>query len=241
MTVLYLLVLLALNLINVLSSGVFSTFVYILASLMSTVLSAGFFLYCMAVRRGERAEYLTLFDGFSFAGRLIGLNLLMGLLIGLWATLFIIPGIIASYRFRFAPLNLYENPDVGILGALAMSQRQTVGYKGQLFLLDFSYLGWWLLASIPFLIQKFLLYREIFQLVNVAMLDPLAPLPVLNVSEILFLPLWAWTVIAGLWMLAVSVFYLPHFRCVELSYFETAKATSGVGFGQTPPDGLGGF
>ncbi len=38
---------------------------------------AGFVLYCMAIRRGERAEYLTLFDGFSFVGKVIGLNIVI--------------------------------------------------------------------------------------------------------------------------------------------------------------------
>ena len=51
--------------------------------------------------------------------------------------------------------------------------------------------------------------------------------------------------------MAVSLFYLPHFQCVELGYFETAKRTSGVGSGSEPPaigaghgagpDGLGGL
>ena len=69
MVCLYLALILVLNLANsfisAISSGLPATFVFILANLLSMVLSAGFVLYCMAVRRGERAEYLTLFDGFS--------------------------------------------------------------------------------------------------------------------------------------------------------------------------------
>ena len=65
------------------------------------------------------------------------------------------------------------------------------------------------------------------------------------------LPAWLWTLIAGLWSTAVSLFYLPNYHCVELEYFETAKRTSGVGEGAEPPainawggsgpDGLGGL
>ncbi len=245
MTALYVLVLLVLDLVSVFSGGrgILSTFVSVLTSLMGTVLGAGFILYCMALRRGERAEYLTLFDGFSFVGRLIGLCLLMDLFIGLWSMLFIVPGIVAAYRYRFAPFNLYENPDVGILGAMEMSRRQTAGYKGQLFLLDLSYLGWTLLASAPSLIQNFLIYREMARVLAIYMQDPSRPLPVLDTASILILPGWAWTLITGVWMLAVAVFFLAQRRCVELSYFETAKATSGVGAGVTPPapDGLGGL
>lgn len=99
------------------------------------VLSAGFVLYCMAVRRGQRAEFLTLFDGFSFVGKVIGLNIVIGVFTFLWSLLFVIPGIIASYRYRFALYNLYENPGIGIMEALDMSKQQTVGYKSQLFVL----------------------------------------------------------------------------------------------------------
>ena len=55
----------------VLDRNLVGIFVYVLTTLLTAVLGAGFSLYCMAVRRGERAEYLTLFDGFSFVGKLI--------------------------------------------------------------------------------------------------------------------------------------------------------------------------
>jgi len=54
----------------------------------------------------------------------------------------------------------------------------------------------------------------------------------------------------GLWQLAVAIFYLPTYQCVELGYFEIAKSTSGVGEGASPnrqdtwrngPDDMGGF
>ena len=68
MTALYGLLLLFLNMVSAFAgdAGVLSTFVSILTGLLSIVLGAGFTLYCMAIRRNERAEYLTLFDGFSF-------------------------------------------------------------------------------------------------------------------------------------------------------------------------------
>ena len=45
-------------------------------------------------------------------------------------------GIVAAYRYRFALYNLYENPGIGVMEALDMSKRQTLGYKSQLFTLD---------------------------------------------------------------------------------------------------------
>ena len=251
MTVLYLGLSLVLSMVDTLAgdSGLLSTFLSILTSLLGMVLSAGFVLYCMAIRRGERAEFLTLFDGFSFVGKLIGLNIVMYFFITLWSMLFVVPGIIAAYRYRFALYNLYENPGISVFEALNMSKRQTYGYKSQLFMLDLSYLGWTLLASAPSLLYGSLLSQETL----------IEAMDTVGFGTIAFttgslstaaLPVWGWTLLMGLWQLAVAIFYLPTYQCVELGYFEIAKSTSGVGEGASPnrqdtwrngPDDMGGF
>ena len=71
----------------------------------------------------------TLFDGFSIAGKVILLEIVASIFIFLWSLLFIIPGIIAIYRYRFALYNLLENPDLGLLEAINLSKEQTYGYK----------------------------------------------------------------------------------------------------------------
>ena len=230
-------------------SGLLATFLSILTTLLGMVLSAGFVLYCMAVRRGERAEFLTLFDGFSFVGKLIGLNIVMYFFITLWSMLFVVPGIIAAYRYRFALYNLYENPGISVFEALNMSKRQTYGYKSQLFMLDLSYLGWTLLASAPSLLYGGLLSQETLM----EAMDTVGFGTIAFTSGSLStaaLPVWGWTLLMGLWQLAVAIFYLPAYQCVELGYFEIAKSTSGAGEGASPnrqdtwrsgPDDMGGF
>lgn len=251
-TALYCGLLLVLNMVSAFAgdTGFLSTFVTILTSLLNVILGAGFAMYCMAIRRGERAEYITLFDGFSFVGKLIGLTIVTALFIWLWSMLFIIPGIIAAYRYRFAPYNLYENPGIGVMEALEMSKRQTMGYKGQLFALGLSYLGWTLLASLPAIVEVGMLYYGLFSSAFDYMNGTIAAMPA-DISTFAVLPAWLWTLIISLWRMAVSLFYLPNYQCVELGYFETAKRTSGVGAGaETPaigagpgagPDGLGGL
>ena len=251
-TALYGGLLLVLNMVSAFAgdTGFLSTFVTILTSLLNVILGAGFAMYCMAIRRGERAEYITLFDGFSFVGKLIGLTIVTALFIWLWSMLFIIPGIIAAYRYRFAPYNLYENPGIGVMEALEMSKRQTMGYKGQLFALGLSYLGWTLLASLPAIVEVGMLYYGLFSSAFDYMNGTIAAMPA-DISTFAVLPAWLWTLIISLWSMAVSLFYLPNYQCVELGYFETAKRTSGVGAGaETPaigagpgagPDGLGGL
>ena len=110
-----------------------------------------------------------------------------------------------------------------------MSKRQTVGYKAQLFLLDLSYYGWAFLAALPSAVLEWCVsYQELSAIVG------LAGTPAL-ITSLLALSDFSWVLIIDLWSLAVSLFYLPVYQCTELGYFETAKSTSGVGFGTEPP------
>ena len=246
MTCLYLALTLVLNLadsfLSALGTGLLGTFVSILTGLMGMVLTCGYVLYCMAIRRGERAEYLTLFDGFSFVGKVILLNIVISLFTFLWGMLFVIPGIVAGYRYRFALYNLYENPGIGVMEALEMSKQQTLGYKGQLFMLDLSYLGWHLLGSVAGFVQLAYIYSVIFQNLSVYIADP-----ALVYSIYLPMPVGLQILIGSVWPLLVALFYLPVYQCTELGYFDIAKRTSGVGRDAAPtmsdgPDsGWGGF
>ena len=253
MTALYLGIILVMNLVVDVFAGdtsLLSTFISILSSLVSLVLFSGFALYCMAVRRGERAEFLTLFDGFSFVGKIIALNVIMYAFIMLWSMLFGIPGIIASYRYRFALFNLYENPGISVMEALNMSKRQTYGYKTQLLMLDLSYVGWTILSSIPSFVYSLTFYQELLaQSMTAFGVGTISVAPIAVFSTRL-LPVWIWTLIMDLWQLVVAMFYLPTYQCVELGYFDIAKSTSGVGAGASPhhqnpwsdgPDNMGGF
>ena len=203
---------------SLLSSPV-SLFISIFSTLLLWALGAGAFLYCMAIRRGERAEYFVLFDGFSFAGKLILLRILQSVLIFTWSLLFVFPGIIAAYRYRFAPLNLYENPSLTPLEALRLSKRQSRGYKYQLFQLDLSYFGWEMLASLP--------------TVYVTMAQSLAEagtvLPGPHGSALVMF------VLDAAFLLAVGTLYRPAYQVAELAYFETAVRTSGQDPHRTHP------
>lgn len=246
MAALYLALLTILNMADYFSGGIGAslagTFVSVLTTLLGGILSAGFALYCMAIRRGQRAEFLTLFDGFSFVGKIIGLSIVTTVFTFLWSMLFIIPGIIAAYRYRFAMYNLLENPDLEILEALNMSKQQTLGYKGQLFMLDLSYIGWFILASLTSVVQTGYIYACIFQDPGYYLANPAQVYAIT-----LPMPVGLQVVLGCVWPLLVALFYLPVYQCTELGYFDTAKHTSGVGEGAAPKDpgsfdsGWGGF
>jgi len=124
------------------------SFVGILITLISQVLSAGYCCYCLGIHRREEMPYESLFDSFAFAGRVIALVIVEGIFILLWSLLLVIPGIIAAYRYSFAMWNLCQDPTIGVMEALERSKRQTVGYKGQLFGLHLSFIGWYLIVFV---------------------------------------------------------------------------------------------
>lgn len=123
-------------------------FVSIVCALLLQVLSAGQAIYHLGIRRGEEMPYGCMLDGFSFAGKVILLSIVTYIYIFLWSLLFIVPGIIAAYRYRFALYNLCENPEMGVMEAIRESKRQTLGFKGSLFVLDLTFLGWKLLVGV---------------------------------------------------------------------------------------------
>ena len=124
-----------------------AAFITLVVGFAQTVFGCGYILYHLGVRRGKEMPFSTLTDGFTFAGKAILLGVVMEIFIFLWTLLFIIPGIIASYRYRYAFMNLCENPDIGIMDAIRMSKVQTAGYKWQLFVVDLSFLGWIILSA----------------------------------------------------------------------------------------------
>ncbi len=118
---------------------------------MQLFVGVGLTVFLFNTARGLGAVYGNLLDGFGPYFRLVLLRLFIGIFIFLWSLLFFIPGIIAAYRYSFAPYVMLDHPDYSIMDCIRASKQMTRGYKGQLFVLDLSMLGWLLLTLIPIL------------------------------------------------------------------------------------------
>lgn len=68
----------------------------------------------------------------------------------LWTLLFIIPGLIMSYAYEMTPYILNDNPDLGAKETLDRSREMMKGHKWELFVLDLSFIGWFLLSIVTF-------------------------------------------------------------------------------------------
>lgn len=68
----------------------------------------------------------------------------------LWFFVFIIPGIIKAYEYSMVKYILSEQPNLSPNEAITMSREMTKGHKWDMFVLDLSFIGWNLLASLLF-------------------------------------------------------------------------------------------
>ncbi|MBQ9530995.1 MAG: DUF975 family protein [Eubacterium sp.] len=76
------------------------------------------------------------------------LNLLQSIFTFLWSLLFVIPGIVYSYKVYFTFFIMAEKPELSWKEAIEISKKMTDGHKGELFVLDLSFIGWYFLEII---------------------------------------------------------------------------------------------
>jgi uncharacterized membrane protein len=116
--------------------------------LLGGVVKLGYCKYLLNLHDGQEANIKDLFSQFGrFADGLL-LNLLTAIYTFLWTLLFIIPGIVAAYRYAMAPFIMLENPNMRAGDAITASKKMMDGHKGELFILDLSFIGWALLSGL---------------------------------------------------------------------------------------------
>lgn len=103
----------------------------------------------MIARKGdvEFKDSLFVFDGKFYINIVITI-FLKALFTFLWTLLFIIPGIIKSYEYRMIPYILAENPALSYKEAFELSKKMMYGQKWKTFVLDLSFIGWYILSSL---------------------------------------------------------------------------------------------
>ena len=121
-------------------------------SIASVVISAaleyGLLRVFMKTSRGDKKiDFMDLFVGFKedFQNVFL-LGLIRSVLIFLWSLLLIIPGIIKAYAYSMAVYIQQDSEDKEWRKCLELSNEMTYGYKGKLFLLDLSFIGWYIVG-----------------------------------------------------------------------------------------------
>lgn len=115
---------------------------------------AGYAYFAFRLSRGQTAGFRDFFQGFRLFARVLAVVVLRSIFIGIWSLLFILPGVVAAYRYSMAVFAVLDDPELGPMEALSYSSRLTYGHKMELFLLDlrfFWYYGLLVLVQMPML------------------------------------------------------------------------------------------
>ena len=139
----------ALSLVDKMKPSGKAQIIDLLLNIVNIVLQAGFVIFLLNSIRSTQPCFGNLLDGFGFILKIILLNLLIAIFIILWSLLLVFPGIIAAYRYSQALYILVDDPSKSPLQCLRESKAMMRGHKMELFRLNLSFLGWYLLASLP--------------------------------------------------------------------------------------------
>ena len=98
----------------------------------------------------KNAAFETLFEYFSRWKTTTIARLLRALYVFLWSLLFIIPGIVAGFSYAMTDYILAEDPELTADEAISQSKSIMTGNKWRFFCLQFSFIGWDILATLAF-------------------------------------------------------------------------------------------
>ena len=115
----------------------------------NTLEAGGCLFFKNNVEKGS-AEIALIREGFSDYAHVFVTLLLRDVFKGLWYCLLIFPGLVKSYSYRMVPYIVKEYPDLSEIEVITLSSRMMDGNKWRTFLLDLTFLGWFLLGVVTF-------------------------------------------------------------------------------------------
>lgn len=117
--------------------------IYVIAVLIiGGAVTLGYCRFNLGLVDKKKVQFMDLFSCFDRFGAGFCVQFLRGLFTFLWSLLFVIPGIIASYRYAMSAYILSEHPEMTASEAIAASKQMMIGNKWRLFCLEFSFIGW---------------------------------------------------------------------------------------------------
>lgn len=144
------------NIPKEISSSIFGWYyaLNVLITIVLIPLNIGVAQNVLAWSRGEDVnKWKVLFGGFNSAKiffKQVGVVVLNTILCALWAILLIVPGIIKGLAYSMYPYVLRDEPDLSVWQTLKKSEAIMKGYKGKLFLMYLSFVGWFILGAFTF-------------------------------------------------------------------------------------------
>ena len=123
-----------------------TNFTAIIPLIFTGPLSFGLACFCLKLIRKQEFGFENLAEGFKNFLNTFLLHILKSIFITLWTLLFIIPGIVAIFKYSMAYYILNDNPSLSAYDAITKSKEMMFGHKSELFSLWLSFLGWFILS-----------------------------------------------------------------------------------------------
>ena len=120
----------------------------IILLIIGGAMTLGYYQFHQNLARGEEAEVSTLFVHKDKLWHGFCINFWQLLYILLWTICFIIPGIMAGYSYAMAHYIANDHPEMTAREVIAVSKEMMKGNRWRLFCLEFSFIGWQLLAAL---------------------------------------------------------------------------------------------
>lgn len=129
-------------------SGASNLIHFLIGLLITAVIGIGVARFYLN-NRERRAQFSDLLCGFREGyANIVLVRLIVRIKIILWSILFIIPGIIKSFSWAMVPYLLSDDPTMDHKTATQRSAEMMQGNKMKLFMLDLSFIGWFILGII---------------------------------------------------------------------------------------------
>lgn len=126
------------------------SFTIIGSLLLIGAIEFGYCAYLITVTRNKDSDFGKLLSGFNRFGDVCITGILKWLFTGLWSLLFVIPGIVKSYSYAMTMYIMQDHPELSGNDAITKSRQMMDGHKFDLFILDLSFIGWYLLGALTF-------------------------------------------------------------------------------------------
>ena len=235
-------------------------FFSILVTLLTWVVQFGYQLWSLWAYRRLNPGLGSLFQGFSVAGRVILMELMIAVRMFGWTfllililcvalvplmmvlpsiPLLIIPTVLIAYawiviielRYAMAPYLLADHPDDGPGAAVARSVALMRGHKWELFKLQLSFLGWELINILIYAVVQAALCLSTGVFQNLGAIDPVQALELYQ-SVINGLPAFLLT---SLLTLPLSLWLSPYMSVSEAGLYVTLRQMPYADPYQMPP------
>ena len=113
-------------------------------------ISLGFLMIYLKIANGKEIAIDDIFNGLNIFGKALWLQILVAFYTFLWTLLLYIPGIVKSLSYSASTWILANNPELTASEALSKSKKVMEGHKWDLFILQLSFIPWYILVALTF-------------------------------------------------------------------------------------------